>query len=912
VIRDNNGQAIAHIGSVRDINEQKKAEDALKAEEVIKTDLLKKLNEAQHNAKIGSLDWNLVSKQVWWSDELYRIFELDPETFTPSVESNSKYVHPDDTEEFHKEAFRIIETKEELDYDLRIITANGNLKHCNIRAKTECNSAGNPLRFYGTFSDITERKKVEADLLNASLYNRSLIEASIDPLVTIGHDGRIMDVNRATEQFTGVNCETLIGSEFSNYYTEPNKAKHGYLQVLEQGKVTDYPLTMQHISGRTFDVLYNATIYKNADGSVAGVFAAARDITERKLAEKALDESRKLYKLLAENSTDGVSMIDADGKVIYVSPAYLRRLGYTEEDWIGADTIGILNQLHPDDTGRIGAEIKRGRKLKLPTTKYEYRVRTKSGEYIWLEDVLHREFDSDGRFVHTIVNSRIITERKLSEQLLLESEEKYKRIFSTERDSMFLIDQETGSFLDFNDAACELYGYSRDEMFNLKTYDLSAEQEETKRAMHYLNDWNEFRNHRKKDGTIFPVDISASHFTWKGKSVLLTAIRDISSFKRIEHSLQTSNDRYDKLTSTIPVGVYVLNNKLDGTTAFEYISSKVPELIGVDIENLKADAFLLIKFIHPDDKESFMKLVKEEFRTTLNQLDWKGRFVVDGKTKWLQIISTPEMLENGDISRHGLIIDITENVLAEADIQSKNDELAKSLSEKDKFFSIIAHDLRSPFNGLLGFTTMLSEDLPDLNMEQIQTIADLLKKSATNAYNLVVNLLEWSQMQRGITVFNPEQFYLILKIKEILQALLEQAHKKGIQINSQIPENLVIFADLNMISSTIRNLVSNAIKFTPKGGRIVISAISGSGGCTEIKVKDNGIGMSQSLISKLFVLAENTGRKGTDNEPSSGLGLNLCKEFVEKHGGKIWAESEEGNGSTFHFTLPEPGFGGDL
>ena len=250
------------------------------------------------------------------------------------------------------------------------------------------------------------------------------------------------------------------------------------------------------------------------------------------------------------------------------------------------------------------------------------------------------------------------------------------------------------------------------------------------------------------------------------------------------------------------------------------------------------------------------------------------------------------------------VIDITGRKQAEAEINSKNQELFKLITEKDKFFSIIAHDLRSPFNALLGFTRMMAEDLPSLSQDEIQKIANTMRASASNLHSLLENLLEWSQLQRGLIPYNPVSFLLMPKIKESIPSVFESANKKGIEVSLDITEDLVVFADGNMLGSTIRNIASNAVKFTSKGGKVIISAKTFAGKSVEISIKDTGIGMSKEILDKLFRLDGNTNRKGTDGEPSTGLGLIICKEFVEKNRGEIWVESEEGKGSMFNFTLP--------
>ena len=245
-----------------------------------------------------------------------------------------------------------------------------------------------------------------------------------------------------------------------------------------------------------------------------------------------------------------------------------------------------------------------------------------------------------------------------------------------------------------------------------------------------------------------------------------------------------------------------------------------------------------------------------------------------------------------------IISDVTSRRLVEEQIKQKNEELAKLNTEKDKFFSIIAHDLRSPFNAFLGFTKLLDDELSTMTKENTQKIAMTMRKSASNLYNLLENLLEWSRMQQRLVPFTPEKIQLLQVVEAIKQIALEPAKIKEIELTFDIPGDISVFGDGNMLQSVIRNLVSNAIKFTPKGGRVSVSAKGTIDNGVEFSVKDTGIGMSPQMVADLFRLDVQTNRKGTENEPSSGLGLLLCKDFVEKHGGKIWAVSYT------HLTLP--------
>jgi signal transduction histidine kinase len=250
--------------------------------------------------------------------------------------------------------------------------------------------------------------------------------------------------------------------------------------------------------------------------------------------------------------------------------------------------------------------------------------------------------------------------------------------------------------------------------------------------------------------------------------------------------------------------------------------------------------------------------------------------------------------------------EIAERKRAENELRLKNEELQKANAEKDKFFSIIAHDLRNPFNSLLGFTKLLEEELPMMTQQETLKIAGHMRKSATNLFRLLENLLEWSRMQHGLIPFTPEKIQLNEVVDSIMPIALEQATKKKIEIFFSIPSDISVLADGNMLQSVIRNLLSNAVKFTHKGGRVSVSAKSIGHDFAEFSITDTGIGMSSSMVDNVFRLDVQTNRTGTEGEPTSGLGLIIIKGFIEKHGGNIWVESEEGKGSTFYVTLPLP------
>lgn len=236
-------------------------------------------------------------------------------------------------------------------------------------------------------------------------------------------------------------------------------------------------------------------------------------------------------------------------------------------------------------------------------------------------------------------------------------------------------------------------------------------------------------------------------------------------------------------------------------------------------------------------------------------------------------------------------------------LKKQNEQLRKLNATKDKFISIIAHDLKSPFHSIIGFSRLLHQKIHSRQFDNAEKISEIILLSANNAMDLLKDLLEWALVQTGNAEFKKERFKFLEIINQIESLFADVARQKGVVIQKKVPQSTVLYADQEMISVVLRNLISNAIKFTNKGGRITVSAEESSGEVI-ISVADTGIGIPNNKLNKLFKIDEDYKRSGTGKEGGTGLGLVLCKEFVEKHGGKIWFKSKEGEGSTFYFTLP--------
>ncbi|MBL7111678.1 MAG: tetratricopeptide repeat-containing sensor histidine kinase [Bacteroidales bacterium] len=223
---------------------------------------------------------------------------------------------------------------------------------------------------------------------------------------------------------------------------------------------------------------------------------------------------------------------------------------------------------------------------------------------------------------------------------------------------------------------------------------------------------------------------------------------------------------------------------------------------------------------------------------------------------------------------------------------------------KDKFFSIIGHDLRNPLNALIGFSELIAANSREFSKEDIHRYSVIINESAKNIHQLIENLLNWSRAQTGNIDFSPAHIPLSDFVSEIHKVLKINADNKNIRIDIDIPETIKVFADKNLLSTILRNLISNAVKFTTEGGKVFITAEEDNGKIL-VSVTDTGIGMNQEQVDSLFTLGTSKSTPGTTKEQGTGLGLILCKEFIEMHDGEIWAESEQGKGSTFKFTIPD-------
>jgi PAS domain S-box-containing protein len=470
-----------------------------------------------------------------------------------------------------------------------------------------------------------------------------------------------------------------------------------------------------------------------------------------------------------------------------------------------------------------------------------------------------------------------------------------------------------------NDPFIKTYGYTREELegehidlIRSDRNDPSIYEEIFKTTP--TSGWRGRLFNKKKNGENFLIELSTSVVTdKKGKPIAkVGASSDLTSLVEHEEILREIRDKYRSLFYELKDAVYestpdgkIVDINPAGIDLFGYSSKE--EILKVDVANeIYINIHDRTRFKNQLEKDGFVKnyelLVKNKQGEKLVVLE-TATLVKDG---------------NGEITGYrGILRDITELKKSEdllrdylEEVANVNDQLKKSESElrksnneKDKFFSIIAHDLKSPFNSLLTLSQFLIEDIDNLTKQEIKSFATEIHTSSKSVFRLLENLLQWAQIKTGrldLIAMDFEVYDLVEKATDLLRW---NAKQKGIELFNETDRGQVVHADLIMMSSVIQNLISNAIKFSKEGDKITVSSQPFQDNFMII-VSDTGIGISGENLKKLFRIDTHVSTVGTNDEIGTGLGLILCKELVEKNYGKIWVESKIGTGTDFYFTLP--------
>ena len=659
------------------------------------------------------------------------------------------------------------------------------------------------------------------------------------------------------------------------------------------------------------------------------------EISELKLTLEKLRRNEEKYRLAYMTSPDSININRlSDGMYVSINEGFTNILGYTEADSIGKTSLEMNIWANPADRTRMVEIVKVNGKIK----DFEAQFISKDGRFV--TGSLSAALINLDSVPHLLSVVRDITTHKIAEDTLEKEQFLINALMNNLSDHVYFKDTES-RFIRNNKAHALSFGLNDpDELIGKSDFDFFTEQA-ARQA--YEDEQMIIKTGQPiiKEEKLTRKDRSDAWFSaikmplWNKEGQIIGTFgisRDITERKRSEFENYalfeitrgiTSTNNLDELLKLIHHSlskvVYAENcfialyEKKGEMFSFPYFVDKV-DVTPAPTSLAKSCSAYVYRTVKPLllTQQKFDKLVEsgEVELIGSNSPSWVG-IPLQTLSKVIGVLvlqhyDNENVYSENDVrflSSIGSQIAIAiDRKKTEEEIKLKNELLQSINAEKDKFFSIIAHDLRGPLSAFVAATQIITEEIQTMSMDEIKEITESMKVSATNIYSLLENLLEWSRLKRGGIDFLPERLNLKKKIVECVNVLSESARKKGINIEVNVSDEIDVLADSHMLEAVIRNLVSNAIKFTTSGGLVNVSA-GYIDHTVEIKIKDSGIGMPPELKNRLFQINEKTSRPGTEGELSTGLGLLLCKEFVEKHNGKIWVESEVGKGSTFSFII---------
>jgi PAS domain S-box-containing protein len=816
-------------------------------------------------------------------------------------------IHPEDVQQFLDIYNISFEERIVFQSEFRLLRYDGEYRWIINTGTPRFNPGGEFVGYIGTCYDISERKQLVEELHAKSLYTRSLIEASLDPLVTIDADGKITDVNEATELATGFVREKLIGTDFSEYFTKPQNARHGFQEVFRKGTVIDLPLEIQHRDGHVISVLYTASIYKDVNGEVLGVFAAARNITKRKLAE----EKAKQLADIVQSSEDAIISKTLDGKIISWNFGAEKIYGYNETEVLGKPISILIPSERIEEAGRITDKILKGEHLE----HFESVRLRKDGKKIQMSLTFSGIKNSDGEIVAISVIGRDITEYKLAAAKVKEREEFLFLIIENIPHMIFIKEAKDLKFVRFNKAGEELLGLKRDHLIGKTDFDIFPKDQATfftgrdrvVLAGGTMLDINEEPINVKGENRILHTKKIPINDITGTPAFLLGISEDITEQKNAEEQIKLSEKRLQEAQRIAHVGSWELNlttNKLEW-------SDEIYRIFEIDRNKFEASYDGFLNLIHPDDRN----MVNEAYSNSLKdktQYDIIHRLKFeDGKIKFVHEHCETFYDNDGNALRSlGTVQDITKSKLIEEEIKTLNEELEKRVEERtgqlmaankelEAFSYSVSHDLRAPLRAIDGFSRILQEDYADKIDEEGKRVCSVISENAQKMGKLIDDLLSFSRISRSdmrVSFINMTNL-----VNHIYQELTDLQTRE--KIDFRVDELEDTAADPTLIKQVWLNLISNAIKYSSKNEQITISVSSIiSNNKIVYSIKDNGAGFNMKYIQKLFGVFQ---RLHSSKEfEGTGVGLAIVKRIIYRHGGDVWAEGEINKGATFYFSLP--------
>jgi len=783
-------------------------------------------------------------------------------------------------------------------YELTALTKDGTGTVVSYNAVTFKDANGELQGVFAAAREITEQKKLELQLRESQAYNRGLIEASLDGLITVDPSGIITDVNDRMCQMTGYDRSELVGSPFADYFTEPDRARSGVQQTFDEGFVSEYALTLVARTRRQLQVSFNASVFKDSGGSVRGIFASARDVTDRVRLEEQLREQQTYLRGLIESSVDGLVTVDPEGFITDVNEQMCRTTGYAREELVG----GAFKR-HFTDSGRAEAGVKRTFAEGI-VTNYELVLRSKDGRKATVSFNASVFRGAEGNIQGIFASARDISEQARLQAQLAEQQAYNRSLIEASADALFAIAPD-GTITDVNAEAARLTGYTRKHLVNSRFATYFTEPERARAGVQQTLAENRVIGYEltliTRQGRRITVSFNAGVFgDAAGKPLgILAGARDITEQKKLEQQLRDQQfytrslieSNIDALMTTDPVGMITdVNEQMEALTG-----RAKEELIGSPFKNYFTDA---------RRAEEGIRRVLKEGKVTNYELTARTK---DGAETVVSYNATTFNDREGKLQGvFAAARNVTERKRFEQTLQEKNLELEGANLAKDRFLASMSHELRTPLNAIIGFTGTLLMKLPGpLTAEQNKQLSTV-QVSARHLLSLINDLLDLAKIESGKVEVRAEPVLCQAVLTEVSASLRHLGEAKGLHFETRAPESdLVLDTDRRALTQILLNLTNNAIKFTEHGSvSIELAQDKGPAGLrTSFTVEDTGVGIRAEDQTKLFEAFEQLGVTGARRHEGTGLGLHLSQKLARMLGGHIEFQSRAGKGSRFSLVI---------
>ena len=782
-------------------------------------------------------------------------------------------------------------------YELTGRRKDGSETVVSYNAVTFNDAGGNLQGVFAAARDITEQKKLEQQLRDQQSYNRGLIESSVDGLITVDPAGTISDVNDRMCQMTGYARGELIGTPFADYFTEQERARGGVQETFDKGMVTEYALTLIARSRRLLQVSFNASVFKDPAGSVKGIFASARDVTDRVRLEEQLREQQTYLRGLIESSVDGLITVDPEGFITDVNEQMCRMSGYARDGLIGSPFKRYFTDPEHADSG-VKQTFAKG-----VVTNYELVLKSMQGRKATVSFNASVFRSGDGRVQGIFASARDISGQARLQTQLTEQQAYNRSLIEASADALFAIAPD-GMITDVNAEAMRVTGYTRKQLINSVFAQYFTEPARATAGVQQTLAEKRVIGYElvliTRFGRRVAVSFNAGVFTDAAGGTLgiLAAARDITAPKALESQLRDSQfytrtlieSNIDALMTTDPLGIIT-----DVNQQMETLTGRTrEELIGSPFKQY---------FTDPGTAEQGIRLVLQEGKVTNYELTARAR---DGAETVVSYNATTFADQAGRLQGvFAAARDVTERKRFEHRLQETNVELESANLAKDRFLASMSHELRTPLNAIIGFTGTLLMKLPGpLTGDQAKQLATI-QTSAKHLLSLINDLLDLAKIESGKVELKLERVACQAVLEEVAAALTPLAEMKGLKFSLARGEHdLDLLTDRRALSQILINLANNGIKFTEKGTVKMGLAERMENGqrVAEISVVDTGIGIREEDQAKLFQAFQQI-EAGKRHE-GTGLGLHVSQKLAGLIGARIEFESKHGKGSRFSLVVP--------